>query len=130
MGTGLPDTTLFPIEDLRRYASLALDTYGAACLTYGMGGPGNFAGPLVLRQALARRTLAREGRDLGPDGIVLASGASHGIALAANAYLSPGDVVLAEELSWPWVTPVHGRGGRDHFACTDGWGNDVVSQSG
>jgi 2-aminoadipate transaminase len=103
MGTGLPDTTLFPIDDLRRYSSLALDTYGAACLTYGMGGRGNFAGPLVLRQALARRTAAREGRDLGPDGIVLASGASHGIALAASAYLSPGDVVLAEELTWPWA---------------------------
>ena len=57
MGTGLPDATLFPIEDLRRYASLALDTYGADCLTYGLGGRGNFAGPFVLRQALARRTL-------------------------------------------------------------------------
>jgi 2-aminoadipate transaminase len=103
MGTGLPDATLFPIEDLRRYASLALDTFGADCLTYGLGGRGNFAGPFVLRQALARRTLAIQGRDIGSDGIVLASGASHGIALAAGAYLSPGDVVLAEELSWPWA---------------------------
>jgi 2-aminoadipate transaminase len=103
MGTGLPDATLFPVEELRRYASLALDIYGRQCLTYGFGGQGNFAGPLVLRQALARHASAKEGRDIDPDGIVLASGASHGIALAANAYLSPGDAVLAEELTWPWA---------------------------
>jgi 2-aminoadipate transaminase len=103
MGTGLPDATLFPVEELRRYASLALNTYGRQCLTYGFGGQGNFAGPLVLRRALARHASEREGRDIDPDGIVLASGASHGIALAANAYLSPGDAVLAEELTWPWA---------------------------
>ena len=103
MGTGLPDAALFPVEELRRYASLALDTYGPQCLTYGFGGQGNFAGPLVLRRALARHASAKDGRDIDPDGVVLASGASHGIALAANAYLSPGDVVLAEALTWPWA---------------------------
>lgn len=103
MGTGLPDSGLFPIDELQEYSARALATHGVECLSYGMGGQGGFAGPLALREQLAKRTLARDGRDVGPDGIVLTSGASHGAALVANAYLSPGDVALAEAQSWPWA---------------------------
>jgi 2-aminoadipate transaminase len=103
MGSGLPDSALFPIDELREYASRALATHGIECLSYGMGGRGGFAGPLSLREQIAKRTSSRDGRDLGPDGIVLTSGASHGLALASNAYLSPGDAVLVEALTWPWA---------------------------
>ena len=103
MGSGLPDSALFPIDELKEYALRALSTYGVECLSYGAGGQGGFSGPLCLREELAKRTVGHDGRDLGPDGIVLTSGASHGLALAFNAYLSPGDAVFVESLSWPWA---------------------------
>jgi 2-aminoadipate transaminase len=103
LGTGLPDTGLFPIAELEEYATRALRERGVECLAYGMGGRGGFAGPLSFRETLAKRTFEHDGRDVGADGIVLASGASHGLSLAANAYLSPGDAVLVESYSWPWA---------------------------
>ena len=104
LGTGLPDSELFPIEELKEYSARALDERGKESLSYGLGGQGGFAGPLALREQLAKRTAGRHGREISPDGIVLTSGASHGLALTCNAYLSPGDAVFVEALSWPWAS--------------------------
>src|SRR5271163_3416583 len=68
LGTGLPDTDLFPIAELEEYATRALRERGVECLAYGMGGRGGFAGPLSFRETLARRTFDHDGRDVGADG--------------------------------------------------------------
>jgi len=69
----VPDSSMFPVEAFRRAVNRAFADVGASLLAY--GGPQGFAG---LREVLADR-FRGFGMIVGPDSLVLSSGASQGI---------------------------------------------------
>lgn len=103
-GLAAPET--FPTEDLVRLARTALDEHGAKVLDYFDPATGyeelvfGFKG---LRQQISDRIEATQGKALGTRGVILTSGSVQGIALAANGYINPGDVVVAEAASFPYA---------------------------
>jgi 2-aminoadipate transaminase len=100
---GLPDPSLFPLEELRRCLDLTLEEDGDEALRYfGQGGAHEMQyGHLGLRSELARRTSERDDRPLDPFGVTLVNGSTDGLALAANAFLGPGDGAVVEAATYP-----------------------------
>ncbi len=100
---GLPDPTLFPIDELRRCLDETLVEDGDQALRYfGAGGAQEMQyGHLGLRTELARRLSARDGRPIDASGVTLVNGSTDGLALAANAFLGPGDAAVVEEATYP-----------------------------
>jgi GntR family transcriptional regulator/MocR family aminotransferase len=86
----VPDPSMFPVEAFRRAVNRAFADIGASLLAY--GGPQGFAG---LREVLAER-LRSFGLIVGPDSLVLSSGASQGISLAMRLFAGSGDTVAIE----------------------------------
>jgi 2-aminoadipate transaminase len=86
----VPDPSMFPVEAFRRAVNRAFADVGASLLGY--GGPQGFAG---LREVLAER-LRGFGMVVGPDSLVLSSGASQGISLAMRLFAGSGDTVAVE----------------------------------
>ena len=86
----VPDPSMFPVEAFRRAVNRAFADIGASLLAY--GGPQGFAG---LREVLAER-LRGFGLTVGPDSLVLSSGASQGISLAMRLFAGSGDTVAIE----------------------------------
>src|SRR4051794_34872206 len=99
---GLPDPSLFPIDQLKRCFIETLDVDGVdACSYFGEGGALEMQyGYEGLREALAQRMAARDGQSVGADGVVLVHGSTDGLALAINAFLGPGDGALVEEATY------------------------------
>ncbi|MCD9625522.1 PLP-dependent aminotransferase family protein [Rhabdothermincola salaria] len=100
---GLPDPSLFPIDELRRCLDATLAEDGDEALRYfGAGGPEEMQyGHLGLRAELARRLAERDERALDPAGVTLVNGSTDGLALVANAFLGPGDGAVIEALTYP-----------------------------
>ncbi|WP_435747794.1 PLP-dependent aminotransferase family protein [Microbacterium sp. PMB16] len=72
------------------------------------------AGLPALRELIAEMYRA-EGTPTTPEQILVTHGAQQAISLIVNALVGPGDVVLAEEITWPGVTDSVGlRGGTVH----------------
>ena len=72
------------------------------------------AGLPVLRELIAGM-YAAEGTPTTPEQILVTHGAQQAISLVVNALVEPGDVVIAEEITWPGVTDTVGlRGGTVH----------------
>lgn len=72
------------------------------------------AGLPVLRELIAEMYRA-EGTPTTPEQILVTHGAQQAISLVVNALVGPGDVVLAEDVTWPGVTDSVGlRGGTVH----------------
>lgn len=72
------------------------------------------AGLAALREQIAGLFRA-EGTPTTPEQILVTHGAQQAISLVVNALVGPGDVVLAEEVTWPGVTDSVGlRGGIVH----------------
>jgi 2-aminoadipate transaminase len=87
---GNPAPESFPSEDIAQIAAELLRESGSSILQYG-GTPG--IGTLkntVLEMA------ARRGIKATPDEVIITSGATQGIGLAAKVLCNPGDVILAE----------------------------------
>lgn len=99
---GLPDPTLFPFEQLRSDIDAVLREHQVGALTYySEGGPAEMAyGHAGLRQALAERSAARDGRPVPLDGLLLANGSTDGLALAVKAFLAPGDGAVVESATY------------------------------
>jgi DNA-binding transcriptional MocR family regulator len=89
--TLIPDPGLYPVSDFRRAFSRTFASEGAALLAY--GGPQGHGG---LREILAG-WLGASGIAVGPEDVVLCSGASQGISLALRLFAAPGDSVAVEE---------------------------------
>lgn len=87
---GLPAPEVFPIANLVAAAQTALEQHGAGALQY-TGGPGVQSLPAYI----ARRAY-RSGIDCEPGEVLITSGASQAIDLAARTFLNPGDQVWAE----------------------------------
>ncbi|MFT4260478.1 PLP-dependent aminotransferase family protein [Microbacterium sp.] len=83
------------------------------------------AGLAVLREQIAD-LFRREGTPTTPEQILVTHGAQQAISLVVNALVGPGDVVLAEEITWPGVTDSVGlRGGIVHGIPMTADGLDV-----
>jgi 2-aminoadipate transaminase len=113
-GLAAPET--FPRDDLLRLARLVLERDGPEALDYfdpATGYEELVFGYRGLRERLAGRIRATQGRDLGPLGIILTSGSVQGIALAVAGYLDPGDVALVEASSFPYALRYMGMAGGE-----------------
>ena len=93
---GLPDVPSLPSEELLRATRTVLERERREALQYG----GTF-GPQPLREAIAKRSSVIEGIPLTPDNVIVSSGAAHGIGIACEALLDPGDTVLVESPTFP-----------------------------
>jgi hypothetical protein len=80
----------------------------AAQLSHGIGH--HPAGAAPLRQAVAEH-LSALGLPTDPDQILIASGAQQAIDLLARTYLTPGDAVAAEQVTYPGIIDAIGRAG-------------------
>ena len=93
---GLPDIPSLPGEILLRAARTVVDREQKEALEYG----GTF-GPYPLRAEIAARSSLIEGIPVGVDQVLICSGSAHGIGVACEALLDPGDVVLVESPNFP-----------------------------
>jgi DNA-binding transcriptional MocR family regulator len=88
---GMPDPTLLPVEQLRTAANCALDRYGPAALAYGSP-----QGPAPLIEFITHRLAQTDARPPTPQEVLVTSGASQGLDLAASMVLEPGYTALVE----------------------------------
>jgi 2-aminoadipate transaminase len=128
---GSPDPTLFPAADLLRIAQLVADRDSDEAFTYyatSLGYRSMFLGWTPLREEIARYVGRREPTTPDPDELIVVNGSSQGIALAANAFLQPGDAVVTEALTYVFAPTYFSRTGATVFAADlDGDGMDPES---
>ena len=105
---GLPDVPSLPDEELLRATRIVLERERREALQYG----GTF-GAQPLREAIAERSSGIERLPLAPDHVIVTSGAAHGIGIACEALLDPGDVALVESPTFPGsLRTIHSFGAR------------------
>lgn len=108
---GLPDPDLYPVQLLAQYFTQVLAHDGRDACNYfsRRNGQDMTYGHVGLRAAIAEWLTAAEGcflprgTVLSADNLLLANGSTNGIAMAINAFLGPGDVLIVEELSYPYA---------------------------
>ena len=93
---GLPDVPSLPSEELLRATHAVLEHERREALQYG----GTF-GPYPLREAIAERSSTIERLPLTVENVMVTSGAAHGIGVACEVLLDPGDTVLVESPTFP-----------------------------
>ena len=93
---GLPDVPSLPDEELLRATRIVLERERREALQYG----GTF-GAQPLREAIAERSSGIERLPLTDEHVIVTSGAAHGIGIACEALLDPGDVALVESPTFP-----------------------------
>jgi 2-aminoadipate transaminase len=125
---GVPAPELYPLEELARYAAMAIERFGPSSFAY-VGGEGYedlSYGSLGLRRVLADRLQQRQGRDLGPGGVMLFNGSAQGLATLAATFCEPGDGVAVEALSFPYMVGYLASTGAEMATVpVDGDGMDV-----
>jgi 2-aminoadipate transaminase len=88
---GHPDPTLLPVQELRDATHRAMERHGSDILEYG-----STAGSPPLIDFICARLAETDARPPAPADVVVTSGASQGLDLAATLLLSPGDTVLLD----------------------------------
>lgn len=88
---GEPDPALLAVGFVRRAAAAVLDDAGPAALAYGPP-----AGPPALRDEIARRSAAREGRACTAADVLVSGGNSQALGQVLTVLTAPADVVLVE----------------------------------
>ncbi len=88
---GFPDGDSFPYGEVGEAALRLMQRQAGDALQYGP-----VAGPEPLRDFVADWLSRTEGLDVGADNIIITSGASQAIVLAAQLLVPPGGVVIAE----------------------------------
>ena len=88
---GHPDPNLLPVQELREATQRAMDRHGPDILEYG-----STAGSPPLIDFICARLAETDARAPGPAEVVITSGASQGLDLAATLLLSAGDTVLLD----------------------------------
>ena len=102
---GLAAAETFPLDELAELARKVLERDGSKALEYGDVSRDYTElvyGYLRLRELLAERIARVQHRSLPAEGVILTSGSVQAIALAANAYLGPGDAAIVEASSFPY----------------------------
>ena len=83
-------------------------------------------GYIGLREVLADRVSRRDGRTISRHNVLLANGSSNALSLCAAALLDPGDGVITEALSYPFMLSyLAGRGGNLRTVPIDDDGMDI-----
>ena len=101
--TGVAAEETFPAADLARIGAEVIARDGAEAFEYGNADYNELVyGYPELRDQIAARILERQGRDVGREGLLLTSGSVQAIALAARAFVGPGDGVVTEAPSFPY----------------------------
>jgi len=101
---GTPSPESYPVEDLVQSAHDALEKYGTLLCEYVDTGRREMRyGNLALRQAVASRLGARDGRPLSAEEVMLTNGSSQALSLIANAFVDEGDGVVVEALTFPFA---------------------------
>ncbi|MBA2347553.1 MAG: PLP-dependent aminotransferase family protein, partial [Solirubrobacterales bacterium] len=96
---GLPDTALFPSENLAKHLSVVAAESSARALQYAPT-----EGLAEVKEAI-RQVLRAEGDDADPADILVTTGGQQVIDLVCKTLLDPGDVVLAEAPTYPGAVP-------------------------
>ena len=91
LAAGVPDPTVFPVEELVQTFERMLRSRGELALQYG-GNQGN----AELRHALAERVNRQEGLALTADNFMLTGGAAQALENVCFSLVDPGDVVICE----------------------------------
>ncbi len=101
---GVPAPESYPIDDLAHYAMTAIKEGGQAACEYAAGGAEEMGkGYIGLRELLAERMGARDGQSFTRQNVLLSNGSSNALSLIATAVLNPGDGVIVEALSYPFM---------------------------
>jgi DNA-binding transcriptional MocR family regulator len=88
---GHPDPNLLPVEELAEATRRAMERHGSDILEYG-----STAGSPPLIDFICQRLAETDARAPSPAEVVITSGASQGLDLAATLLLSAGDTVLLD----------------------------------
>ena len=124
---GIPAPESYPVDDLADYAAKAIRSGGIAACEYAAGGMEEMGkGYLGLRDVLADRLSGRDGGPFTRQNVLLANGSSNALSLCAAALLDPGDGVIVESLSYPFMLKyLNGRGADVRTVPIDDDGMDV-----
>lgn len=102
--SGDPPPETLPLDDITAYLERAMDRIGARLGQYNPGGGDEIVrGHRGLRTRIADRIARRDGRPVEADWLMLCNGSSDGLALAARAYLGPGDGAITEAATYPFM---------------------------
>jgi 2-aminoadipate transaminase len=99
---GLPDTSLFPAEDMAALMARVAADASAKALQYG---PTD--GMEELKECIVR-VMAEEGMDVGTDELLVTTGGQQVIDLVCKTLIDPGDVIVAEGPTYPGAVPTFG----------------------
>jgi len=88
---GHPDPKLLPVSELAEATRRAMERHGSDILEYG-----STAGSPPLIDFICQRLADTDARAPSPAEVVITSGASQGLDLAATLLLSAGDTVLLD----------------------------------
>ena len=102
---GLPDPSLFPIEDINRITREVMEQKGYLALQYGPT-PGE---PEMIEALKAH--MEHFGETVEPDEICVTSSSQQGLDLAALTLLDPGDEIIMELPSYLGAIQAFGRSG-------------------
>ena len=105
-GGGRPDPDSFPCADLVRATAEALDREGREALTYG-----NAQGYDGLRDLVCWKTERLEGATISREEVLITNGASQALAVIADAFVDPGDVVVTEAPTFSGTLNIYRRHG-------------------
>jgi len=89
---GLPNRTLFPVEELKQSAIKVFDTMGRDALQYS-----NSEGYLPLRQTISNYYLNKHHLKVDTENILITSGSQQGLDLLGKVLINQGDEVVIEE---------------------------------
>jgi 2-aminoadipate transaminase len=87
---GLPAPEVFPLDEVEEAVHRVLAEHGRAALQYS-----TTEGYKPLRELLCRH-MARYGIEVGPDNVLITSGAQQALDLVGRLFLNPGDHVVTE----------------------------------
>ncbi len=124
---GVPAPESYPVEELAEYAARAIRDGGVAACEYAAGGMEEMGkGYIGLREVVAERVASRDGRAIDRRNVLLANGSSNALSLCAAALVDPGDGVIVEALSYPFMVKyLAGRGADLRTVPVDADGMDV-----
>ena len=105
---GLADYLSFPFSRWSRLMARTWRRPDPRLLT-----PGDPAGYMPLREAIADHLRLFRGVDCGPEQVIISSGVRQGIDLIARVLLSPGDKVWLEEPGYPGLVSAFAAAGAD-----------------
>lgn len=87
-GGGLPAWEMLPVDQVKEITESVLTNHGPAILQYGTS-----EGYKPLRQAIAERYNGK-GFNIGPDNVLITSGAQQGIDLVSKLFIGKGDKII------------------------------------